>query len=132
MTKRTLCLLIGSAILFLVGFYFLKNYNTILPPPDKRNASDITSALKVTHPELFTKDSKPIFNVVKISRVQPQWYIITIKATSQKSIETRLVLFDQHFKATDMLSYAGPQSRFSSDELVKTDIPDKVQTELLR
>lgn len=119
-------------VLLLSGVYFIQNYNTILPPPGMRTEKDFTNVLQKSHSELFTKNNLPVFRITKIDHVQPRWYILSLQSKQQKSITTRIVIYDQHFKSSDMLAITNPQTSFSKAELAEYNLPPHVTERLER
>lgn len=111
------------------GIYFLLNYGTLLPAPAMRSSRDVTNALLRSHPELFADDDQPIFTIDRIQKVVDHWYVVKIAATTaDNGVEGYLVIKDPSYGAEHMSVVAGPESRFSMQELESDAVPDSIIT----
>lgn len=101
--------------------------NTTFTPSEK----DFIDTISRGNPYLL-KDGKPTFTIDSMSRIEGEWYIVTIKTIHPVDTYTpvRLVMHAKKLPSRPLRVVAGPDTHFDNNLLLTNDIPNSVIEEL--
>lgn len=120
-----------TAVLIIVTIWGW-NYAINLPAPSTRSVDDFGVILLDSHPELFTSDNKPVFTIDSSNKPTANWYILKLSPKDGNGPSSFAIVNDPHFGREYMKVIAGPESKFSRQELTSKGqlIPSEVITTL--
>lgn len=106
------------------GIIWVSNYKTTLPVPSNRSTAELTAAIARTKPTLVDSNKQPIFGIYDKKHISPGYYLVTIiQKNTINSLPVRVVIQDPYFDANAMGVVAGPESKFSRQDLIQAGIP---------
>ncbi len=113
-------LLLTAAVIIMAIWGF--GYRENLPAPSSRSGADFIAAIGKADKELFTSNSQPVFTIKEVKKPTNNWYVLKITPKDSDSPEGFIIINDPHFGGEYMNVVAGPESKFSRQELVKSRV----------
>lgn len=113
-----LLLTVAVIIVAIWGFGYREN----LPAPSSRSDADLIAAIGKADKELFNSNGQPIFTIKEAKKPTNNWYILKITPKDSDSPEGFIIINDPHFGGEHMNVVAGPESKFSREELLKAKV----------
>lgn len=118
---RTYALLLLGVVAIIL-LVWLWGYKTNLPAPENRSDADFITAIGKTNKELFTSDGQPIFTIKNTKKSAANWYVLKLVLKEGEGPESFIIINDLHFGSEYMAVVAGPESKFSFQELLESKI----------
>ena len=115
-----------------IGESLYQSYEKSSPAPSSRSNNDFTYALRAQKPELFTTDNQPIFTISKTIKVADGWYLLQLSSKDDSHLYSYVVANDQYRGRQYIHITSGPNSSFSTIELLNAGISSSVAQNIIK
>lgn len=122
--KKIIAVLMIIVLLLVTVTTNFKNFRT-------QPSNDIFTALITEENPFMVDGNKPVFTIDSISR-HKNWYIVTIKSTklADDFIPVYVIFEEEGLLQSSLNIRLGPETQFSSNQLLGTEMPEPVLKEL--